>query len=167
MKLSSQEQGVPICSVLLLMGTMHAVVALHLQNESIGSLDVNVSDKDKRSAIFAAAYFGHESIVRKFLECERVDVNAANDLGDTPLMMAGYRGHASVAAALIEYERVDLDAGSNYQITAIMKAGNYGHDTIAHLLISLQRQGQFFPHITLDILYTAWLMMLPLYPLNK
>jgi hypothetical protein len=61
---------------------------------------VNVANEydGEQTAMIAAALNGHASTFATFLECERVEVNAGNELDCTALHVATQEGHESVIA---------------------------------------------------------------------
>jgi len=96
--------------------------------------DVNVKNKDGRTALMEAAFSGHTEIV-KLLIAKGADMNAKNKDGGTALIYAAWQGHIEIAKLLID-KSADVNAKDNTGWTALMKATTVnGHTEIVKLLI--------------------------------
>ena len=85
--------------------------------------------------ITAAAYFGHDAVVRLLVQREDVPVNPRDDMGRTPLSWAAVRGHEVVVRLLLERKDVQPDSKDNMGQTPLSLAAAEGHETIVRLLL--------------------------------
>jgi uncharacterized protein len=74
-----------------------AAVRFHLSQR----VDPDTADSMNRSALFHAAYAGHEDIVKLLLE-RHADANLEDDEGETPFLAALEGKHFAIAALLLE-----------------------------------------------------------------
>lgn len=73
-----------------------------LRLELAAHVDPDTADSMNRSALYHAAYAGHEDIVKLLLE-KNADVNLEDDQGETPLIAALQGKHFSIASLLLEH----------------------------------------------------------------
>ena len=86
--------------------------------------DVHLKVRESgRSALHIAAYYGHQSLVKLFLETE-VNINEQDDEGRTALMLAVERGHSAVVAELVK-EGADVSLKDKKGMTAVLFADRY------------------------------------------
>ena len=76
-----------------------------------------------RTALHIAAYYGHQSLVKLFLQT-RVNINEQDDEGRTALMLAVKRGHSAVVAELVK-AGADISLKDKKRMTAVLMAKNY------------------------------------------
>ena len=76
-----------------------------------------------RTALHIAAYYGHQSLVKHFLETE-VNINEQDDERRTALMLAVERGHSAVVAELVKAV-VDISLKDKKGMTAVLLAKSY------------------------------------------
>jgi ankyrin repeat protein len=113
-------------------GNVSEVVALFAD----ARVDVNVVDGHGQSALMLASHRGHTSIVAKFLEWEKVEVNAVTKPdGYSALLIAVERNHGSVVAKLVECKRVDVNLANNEDVTALIRAADKGYEEIVCTLL--------------------------------
>ena len=81
----------------------------------------------------AAVDRGDDAAVRRFLEEENADANAA-DGGWPAIVRAAHGGHAATVGVLLEH-RADLEAKNPQGYTALNKAVDEGHTETARVLL--------------------------------
>jgi hypothetical protein len=92
-----------------------------------------------QSALMVPAYKGHDSIVAKLLECERLKVNAItmND-GSTALLFAAHGGHEHADTKLVECGRDGVNVTNKYQQTAMSVAAGEGRASMSLVALLLE-----------------------------
>jgi ankyrin repeat protein len=102
---------------------------LHSQNV------LDISSKDKRTALMRACTNGHVEVVQCLLSDDRflIGIDAQNSYGSTALHLASHRGHLEVVKALIE-AGCSLDIVDKYGNTACHVASSDGHDKVLSLI---------------------------------
>jgi ankyrin repeat protein len=68
---------------------------------------VNIQTEDGRTALFAAAYYGHEAVVNSF-SLTKISVNKQTKGGQTPLLAASLNGHEAVVKLLLSHKDILL-----------------------------------------------------------
>ena len=81
------------------------------------------SKESGRTALHIAAYYGHQSLVKLFLETE-VNINEQDDEGRIALMLAVERGHSAVVAELVK-AGADIGLKDKKGMTAVLLAKSY------------------------------------------
>ena len=76
-----------------------------------------------RTALHNAAYYGHQSLVKLFLETN-ININEQDDEGRTALMLAVERGHSAVVAELVK-AGADISLKDKKGMTAVLLAKSY------------------------------------------
>ena len=83
-----------------------------------------------RTALHVAAYYGHQALVKLFLETN-ISLNEQDDEGRTALMLAVQRGHSGVVAELVK-AGADVSIKDKKGMTAVLMAK--GHDMVHQLV---------------------------------
>ena len=83
-----------------------------------------------RTALHVAAYYGHQALVKLFLETN-ISLNEQDDEGRTALMLAVQRGHSGVVAELVK-AGADISIKDKKGMTAVLMAK--GHDMVHQLV---------------------------------
>jgi ankyrin repeat protein len=113
-------------------GNVSEVVALLAD----ARVDVNVVDEHGISAFMLTCYHGRSLLVAKFLEWDKVEVNAVTKTdGGTALLLAVARNHESVVAKLVKCKRVDVNLANIQHVTAIIEAAYNGYESIVCTLL--------------------------------
>ena len=100
------------------------------------SIDVDITDRDGRTALIWAAKNGHSDVVRVLLIQAKIDVNKTNAYGDTALLWASRNGHVQVVVHLIGHSDIDINQVDSGGRTALYKASQSGHFKVVKLLCS-------------------------------
>ncbi|MCJ1432221.1 hypothetical protein MMC27_001577 [Xylographa pallens] len=86
--------------------------------------------------IIAAAYFGHDAVVKLLLEREDVQVNSRDDMGRTPLSWAATKGHEAVVSLFLERKDVQVNSRDHIGRTPLSWAAVNGHEAVVRLLLA-------------------------------
>ena len=82
--------------------------------------DVNLADKEERTALFEAAIEGHHRIVERLLQVPEINVNiAGGSLRATPLLAAAIKEYHDIVMSLLRDERVDASLADRSNDTAL------------------------------------------------
>ncbi|KAI5782826.1 ankyrin repeat-containing domain protein [Pyronema domesticum] len=119
------------------------------------SVDVNLADRNSRTALSWAFGKGHDSVVKLLLQAEGVDINSKSNsgidinskdtmvatalrtAGRTALSKACFNGHDSVVKLLLQEEGIDIGSKDNSGRIALSWASEQGHDSIVKLLLQM------------------------------
>ena len=98
---------------------------------------VDCADWDQRTALRAAAWGGHEEIVRALLQ-HGADVNRTDDEGRTALIAAAYMGHSEIVEHLLDYgaeiDHADSDGRTALSVAALCVPSNHGYTKVNFLV---------------------------------
>jgi ankyrin len=124
--------GLDITPLHFLISTRKPKVALALVKRGV---DVNEEEKDGRTALFYAAYYGSLELVRAMVD-KGADVNHVSNAGYTPLHSAAAGFQKEIAAFLIE-QGAKLDARNQKGLTPLerareSKASGRGRRSVQH-----------------------------------
>ena len=98
--------------------------------------DISIKESElQRTALMAAAYRGHTSIVQYLLD-EGAPVNTQDVNGVTSLMLASQGGHSEVVRVLINYGADVNILAKKPNVTALMFACNYQRTVCVDLLLA-------------------------------
>jgi serine/threonine-protein phosphatase 6 regulatory ankyrin repeat subunit A len=97
--------------------------------------DVNQVDELGCTAVFVAAYGGHEAMVRFLVKELGADVNKASPHGGTPLLAAAHEGHEAVVRCLVKELGADVNRTSNEGSTPLMAAAETKKEKIVLFLL--------------------------------
>jgi len=81
--------------------------------------DVNLPNKEGRTALMGASGRGYSDIVKILLERPEIDVNLQDDEGTTALIAASTVGHPSIVKALLECPELDVNLQDDEGATAL------------------------------------------------
>jgi ankyrin repeat protein len=121
--------------------------AMHFAAEagSVGCLDVllrdrrfdlDARDKEGRTALFLAAFAGHDEVVNVLQGTSRkVNVDAKDQDGLTPLWWASAHGHHKVVEALLETGKAKIEVQDKTGRSPLSQAAEHGHEKVARLLV--------------------------------
>lgn len=91
---------------------------------------VDCADWDQRTALRAAAWGGHEDIVKALLQ-HGADVNRTDDEGRTALIAAAYMGHSEIVEHLLDFgaeiDHADSDGRTALSVAALCVPANHGY----------------------------------------
>jgi len=91
---------------------------------------VDCADWDQRTALRAAAWGGHEDIVKALLK-HGADVNRTDDEGRTALIAAAYMGHSEIVEHLLDFgaeiDHADSDGRTALSVAALCVPANHGY----------------------------------------
>lgn len=95
---------------------------------------VDCADWDQRTALRAAAWGGHEDIVKALLQ-HGADVNRTDDEGRTALIAAAYMGHSEIVEHLLDYgakiDHADSDGRTALSVAALCVPSNHGYAKVS------------------------------------
>ena len=97
--------------------------------------------------LLVAAYFGHETCTKVWLEAG-ADVNAANEQGGTPLSHSAWRGHKGCLKLLLE-AGADVNISDQDGDPPLSIAALDGHDDCVDLLSQAGADAVSYTHLTL------------------
>ena len=86
---------------------------------SCPTLDVNLANNKGMTALHAASYQGHETIVSMLLGHEHIQVNKGDSNKDSPLMVACNESYLGVIRLLLNRDDIDINAKNKYNRTAL------------------------------------------------
>ena len=99
------------------------------------------SDIHNRTPLWFAAHYGHESVVRLWLEAtDAIDLNHTSKDGETPLAVAAAAGHTGVMEALLGCTGIAVNAVDVYGRTPLICAFE-GGDSCSEAVSLLQANG--------------------------
>jgi hypothetical protein len=102
----------------------------------VDTIDVNIRDKEGRTALMIACANGHDNIVEMMLKVDTIDVNIRAKEGRTALMCACAKGNDNIVEMLLKVDTIDVNIRHiKVGKTALMFACNRGHDVIVARLI--------------------------------
>ena len=97
---------------------------------------VDCADWDQRTALRAAAWGGHEEIVKALLQ-HGADVNRTDDEGRTALIAAAYMGHSEIVEHLLDYgaeiDHADSDGRTALSVAALCVPSNHGYTKVCQV----------------------------------
>lgn len=95
---------------------------------------VDCADWDQRTALRAAAWGGHEDIVKALLQ-HGADVNRTDDEGRTALIAAAYMGHSEIVEHLLDFgaeiDHADNDGRTALSVAALCVPSNHGYAKVS------------------------------------
>lgn len=98
---------------------------------------VDCADWDQRTALRAAAWGGHEDIVKALLK-HGADVNRTDDEGRTALIAAAYMGHSEIVEHLLDFgaeiDHADSDGRTALSVAALCVPANHGYAKVLSVL---------------------------------
>ncbi|XP_077393269.1 ankyrin repeat domain-containing protein 33B [Festucalex cinctus] len=100
--------------------------------------EVQETDRNRRSALIVACYYGYVDVVIALAQCPYIDVNWQDNEGNTALIMAAQAGHVFISHYLLNYfPGLDLERRNCHGFTALMKAAMQGRaDTCRALMLA-------------------------------
>lgn len=97
---------------------------------------VDCADWDQRTALRAAAWGGHEDIVKALLQ-HGADVNRTDDEGRTALIAAAYMGHSEIVEHLLDFgaeiDHADNDGRTALSVAALCVPSNHGYAKVSYV----------------------------------
>lgn len=100
-------------------------------------LELDATDREKRSPLSWAAENGHVEIVRLLLSTGRVNPDLPDWHNRTPLSWAAEQGHHLVAELLLENGHIDVNSPErNGGFTPLSYAAENGHEAVAKVLLT-------------------------------
>lgn len=117
---------------LLLLGAMKGSVDITKDLLTKGA-EVNTSDGEYGSALQAASYFGHESLMQLLLE-RGANVNTTDGNYGTALQTASYFGRESIVRLLLE-KGAEVNASGGEYGSALQTASYFGFASVVQLLL--------------------------------
>ena len=100
---------------------------------SASEINIDTTKIDGATALYVAAYFGKDEVVKALIQ-KNADVNIANN-GWTPLMTAAEHGHLTTVQALLSASGIDINARKTDGKTALHVAAYFGKDEVVKALI--------------------------------
>ncbi|XP_069687335.1 uncharacterized protein [Periplaneta americana] len=110
----------------------HVSIVEYLCEENVG-LQVDVRDKDGKTALYFAAERGHLSTVQCLLR-HGADINVSDNSGRTPIHVAAFSGHISIVKHLSVENKALFTIGDSDDNTALHAAAYNGHVSIVEYL---------------------------------
>ena len=97
-------------------------------------LDINLQDKDNRTALILACMHGEGAIVRELLQKEGLNVNVQDKDGRTALMWACINGREYMVQWILYTQGIDMNLRDKNNRTAFMWASMYKHGRCTELI---------------------------------
>lgn len=97
-------------------------------------INVNLSDNKGNTALISAIYYGHEDIVKMFLNAPSIDINLSDKRGNTALIWAIHLYHQYIVEMLLRSKDIDINLPDNDGKTALIWATYYGYEKIIKML---------------------------------
>ena len=101
------------------------------------------NNKMRRTGLFEAAHFGHDTVAALLLTHPDIDVNKVDYLGKTPLSIAAQADRPSVMQLLLTHPDVDVNVGhigevskAQANISPLWTSSEHGHHECVKLLLS-------------------------------
>ncbi|KAK0373436.1 hypothetical protein CLIM01_09202 [Colletotrichum limetticola] len=108
-----------------------AILCATLENADVG----NGRDQNGRTPFLWAVELGNETIVKRFLDMGKVDVDGRDQDGQTPFLQALQLGRTAVAKLLLDTGKVDVDRRDQDGRTPFLWALQLGRLAVAKLLL--------------------------------
>lgn len=96
---------------------------------------LNSQDPRGRTPLLWAAAYGHEAVVRQFLELDDIDVNSKDHDEETPLSLAVKNKKDAVVRLLLERTDVDVNIRDHSGDTPLWCAFKTGHEAVVRILL--------------------------------
>jgi ankyrin repeat protein len=113
---------------------LDTAVELFIRDLGINEADFDGSELD--TALWLAARFGHDAVVKLLLATKNVDVNVQCQYDETPLSKAAFYGHGAVVELLLAVDKTDVNLKNIRGRTPLYTAVFYRHHTVVKLLVA-------------------------------
>uniref|UniRef100_A0A665WGR6 Ankyrin repeat domain 33Bb n=1 Tax=Echeneis naucrates TaxID=173247 RepID=A0A665WGR6_ECHNA len=105
----------------------NAIIVKIMIRQGVTEEDVRETDKNRRSGLIMACYYGYMDVVIALSQCPYLDVNWQDNEGNTALITAAQAGHVFISNYLLNYfPGLDIDRRNCHGFTALMKAAMQG-----------------------------------------
>ncbi|KAK2841534.1 hypothetical protein FQN49_006161 [Arthroderma sp. PD_2] len=111
--------------------------------------DPNIPDGDEATPatpFSLAVGLGYDDMVKLFMGCKQLDINAVDNRGFTALMTAVQKEYESIVAALLERDDIDFNVRSEKGDTALLIAIGKGRSILAEALLRRKDLDARFPN---------------------
>jgi ankyrin repeat protein len=98
--------------------------------------DADLVSSGGSTALVAAAFKGHLSVVDLLATKGKANVDLAGDDGATPLLMAAQEGHLDVVELLLTKSNANVDLADVDGATPLCMAAHKGHVAVVELLVT-------------------------------
>lgn len=93
----------------------------------------NLPDKDGRTLLHYAAWFGEADLIAELLANDDIQVNLPDERGQTPLHLASFHGRAAAVAQLLKHNGVDVNLVDR-DGKAPLRLGVFSPDVVAEFI---------------------------------
>ncbi|XP_061550795.1 ankyrin repeat domain-containing protein 33B-like [Phycodurus eques] len=116
----------------------NTVIVKIMIRQGLTEEEVQETDRNRRSALIVACYYGYVDVVIALAQCPYIDVNWQDNEGNTALITAAQAGHVFISHYLLNYfPGLDLERRNCHGFTALMKAAMQGRaDTCRALMLA-------------------------------
>ncbi|KAF5009808.1 hypothetical protein FDECE_4016 [Fusarium decemcellulare] len=98
-------------------------------------VDPNLENTGGRTPLSFAAEYGHEAVVKLFLDSSQANLDSNDAYGRTPLVFAAGCGHEAVVQLLLDSGQVNPDPRNAHGLTPLSSAAKRGSEAIARALL--------------------------------
>ncbi|XP_061695620.1 ankyrin repeat domain-containing protein 33B-like [Syngnathoides biaculeatus] len=116
----------------------NTIIVKIMIRQGVTEEEVQETDRNRRSGLIVACYYGYVDVVIALAQCPYIDVNWQDNEGNTALITAAQAGHVFISHYLLNYfPGLDLERRNCHGFTALMKAAMQGRaDTCRALMLA-------------------------------
>ncbi|CAN9503333.1 unnamed protein product [Ophioblennius macclurei] len=105
----------------------NAIIVKIMIRQGVTEEEVKETDRNRRSGLIVACYYGYVDVVIALSQCPYLDVNWQDNEGNTALITAAQAGHQMISNYLLNYyPGLDIERRNCHGFTALMKAAMQG-----------------------------------------
>uniref|UniRef100_A0A8C5I677 Ankyrin repeat domain-containing protein 33B-like n=1 Tax=Gouania willdenowi TaxID=441366 RepID=A0A8C5I677_GOUWI len=105
----------------------NTIITKIMIRQGVTEEEVRETDRNRRSCLMVACYYGYVDVVMALSHCPYLDVNWQDNEGNTALITAAQAGHSMISNYLLNYfPGLDIERRNCHGFTALMKAAMQG-----------------------------------------
>ncbi|KAE8291384.1 Ankyrin repeat domain-containing protein 33B [Larimichthys crocea] len=114
----------------------NTIIVKILIRQGVTEEEAKETDRNRRSGLIVACYYGYVDVVIALSQCPYVDVNWQDNEGNTALITAAQAGHMFISNYLLNYfPGLDIERRNCHGFTALMKAAMQGRTECVRALM--------------------------------
>ncbi|XP_030015676.1 ankyrin repeat domain-containing protein 33B [Sphaeramia orbicularis] len=114
----------------------NAIIVKIMIRQGMTEEEVKETDRNRRSGLIMACYYGYVDVVMALSQCPYLDVNWQDNEGNTALITAAQAGHVFISNYLLNYfPGLDIERRNCHGFTALMKAAMQGRSQCVRALM--------------------------------